>query len=88
MHLPYAFCLPVPSSLTLSQKYKQMQEQGVRPDDPEFLKAHNLLAAIQRQQAFQKQQRMAQHQAQQQRQQQQMNGAPEAANGSHGKLRP
>lgn len=70
-----------------------MQEQGVRPDDPEFLKAHNLLAAIQRQQAFQKQQRMAQHQAQQQaqqqRQQQQMNGAtPEAANGSHGKLCP
>ena len=60
-----------------------MQEQGVRPDDPEFLKAHNLLAAIQRQQAFQKQQRMAQ----QQRQQQQMNGATsEATNGSHGKL--
>lgn len=80
-------CLPLLSSLTLSQKYKQMQEQGVRPDDPEFLKAHNLLAAIQRQQAFQKQQRMAQQQAQQQRQQQQMNGAtPEAANGSHGKL--
>ncbi|CAP96635.1 hypothetical protein E8E15_005628 [Penicillium rubens] len=68
------------------QKYKQMQEQGVGPDDPEFLKAHNLLAAIQRQQAFQKQQRMAQQQAQQQRQQQQMNGAtPEAANGSHGR---
>ncbi|KAJ5181076.1 HAS subgroup [Penicillium cf. griseofulvum] len=74
------------------QKYKQMQEQGVRPDDPEFIKAHNLLAAIQRQQAFQKQQRMAQQQAQQaqqaqqQRQQQQMNGAtPEAANGSHGR---
>jgi hypothetical protein len=67
-----------------------MQEQGVRPDDPEFIKAHNLLAAIQRQQAFQKQQRMAQQQAQQaqqQRQQQQINGAtPEAANGSHGKL--
>ncbi|KAJ5442795.1 HAS subgroup [Penicillium cf. griseofulvum] len=74
------------------QKYKQMQEQGVRPDDPEFIKAHNLLAAIQRQQAFQKQQRMAQQQAQQaqqaqqQRQQQQMNGATlEAANGSHGR---
>ncbi|KAJ5803999.1 uncharacterized protein N7518_000302 [Penicillium psychrosexuale] len=78
----------LPSNLTqqnvqeILQKYKQMQEQGVRPDDPEFLKAHNLLAAIQRQQAFQKQQRMAQ----QQRQQQQMNGAtPEAANGSHGR---
>lgn len=61
-----------------------MQEQGVRPDDPEFIKAHNLLTAIQRQQAYQKQQRMAQ----QQRQQQQMNGAaPEAApNGTHGKF--
>lgn len=82
----------LPANLTqqnvqeILQKYKQMQEQGVRPDDPEFLKAHNLLAAIQRQQAFQKQQRMAQQQAQQQRQQQQMNGAtPEAANGSHGR---
>lgn len=86
-YISIRYSLDAPSyympSLTLSQKYKQMQEQGVRPDDPEFLKAHNLLAAIQRQQAFQKQQRMAQ----QQRQQQQMNGAtPEAANGSHGKF--
>lgn len=76
----------MPLTLTSSQKYKRMQEQGVRSDDPEFLKAHNLLTAIQRQQAFQKQQRMAQQQTQQQRQQQQANGAtPDPANGSHGK---
>lgn len=37
-----------------------MQEQGVRNDDPEFLKVHNLLAAVQRQQAYQKQ-RQHQH---------------------------
>ncbi|KAL4788039.1 SNF2 family N-terminal domain-containing protein [Aspergillus varians] len=54
------------------QKFKQMQEQGVRHDDPEYLKAHNLLAAVQRQQAFQKQRQLAQkHQLQAQRQQQQ-----------------
>jgi hypothetical protein len=66
-----------------------MQEQGVRPDDPEFLNAHNLLTAIQRQQAFAKQQRMAQQQAQQQRQPQQMNGSTTdavATNGAHGKF--
>ncbi|KAJ5146317.1 HAS subgroup [Penicillium bovifimosum] len=63
-------------------KYRQMQEQGVRSDDPEFLKAQSVLIAIQRQQAFQKKQRFAQ----QQQQQQQANGAtPEAANGSHGR---
>ncbi|KAJ5795107.1 HAS subgroup [Penicillium paradoxum] len=63
------------------QKYKQMQEQGLGPDDPEFLKAHNLLSAIQRQQTFQRQQR---EQRQQQQQQQQVNGAaPDVANGSH-----
>jgi ATP-dependent helicase STH1/SNF2 len=68
-----------------------MQEAGVRSDDPEFLKAHNLLTAIQRQQAYAKQQRMAQQQQaqQQQRQPQQMNGTtPDAVatNGAHGKF--
>ena len=65
----------------------------MRHDDPEYLKAHNLLSAIQRQQVFQKQRQIAQHQlqAQQQQQQQQrqhqLNGVtPDgAANGSHGK---
>ncbi|CAG7915507.1 unnamed protein product [Penicillium olsonii] len=68
------------------QKYKQMQEQGVRADDPEFQRAHQLLSMIQRQQAFAKQQRMAQQQVQQQRPPQQTNGAaPEAVatNGAH-----
>ncbi|RAL10055.1 putative RSC complex subunit (Sth1) [Aspergillus homomorphus CBS 101889] len=61
------------------QKYKQMQEQGVRHDDPEYLKAHNLLSAVQRQQVFQKQ-RFAQQQLQAQQRQQQLNGVtPEAA---------
>lgn len=62
-----------------------MQEQGVRHDDPEYLKAHNLLAAVQRQQVFQKQKQLQQLQAQQ-RQQQQLNGttpdgAPNGVNG-------
>ncbi|KAI1990152.1 transcriptional regulator [Ophidiomyces ophidiicola] len=63
----------LPPNLTHQHKYRQMQEQGVRPDDPEFLKAHNLLSAIQRQQAFQKQRHAQQLQAQrlQQTQQQQ-----------------
>ncbi|EIT72547.1 superfamily II DNA/RNA helicase [Aspergillus flavus] len=61
------------------QKYKQMQEQGVRHDDPEFLKAQHLLSAVQRQQFFQKQRQVAQQQLQAQ-QRQQMNGAgPDSA---------
>lgn len=80
--------LPVfPSRICLTplQKFRQMQEQGVRHDDPEYLKAHNLLAAVQRQQVFQKQKQLQQLQAQQ-RQQQQLNGttpdgAPNGVNG-------
>lgn len=75
--------------LTTSKKYKQMQEQGVRHDDPEYLKAHNLLSAVQRQQVFQKQRQIAQQQQlQAQQRQQQLNGTtPEAAgpNGMHGR---
>ncbi|CAL5871790.1 uncharacterized protein PFLUO_LOCUS6043 [Penicillium psychrofluorescens] len=67
------------------QKFKQMQEQGVRHDDPEYLKAHNLLSAIQRQQAYQKQRMQQQQQLQAQQRQQQMNGAgaDAATNGAH-----
>ena len=87
---PSATNLPRPSlALTWSQKYKQMQEQGVRADDPEFQRAHQLLSMIQRQQAFAKQQRMAQQQVQQQRPQQTNGGAaPEAVatNGAHGEF--
>ena len=62
-----------------------MQEQGVRHDDPEYLKAHNLLSAVQRQQVFQRQRQFAQQQIQQ-RQQQQNGATPDVAtNGVHGK---
>lgn len=62
-----------------------MQEQGVRHDDPEYLKAHNLLSAVQRQQVFQRQRQFAQQQIQQ-RQQQQNGAIPDVAtNGVHGK---
>lgn len=69
-----------------------MQEQGVNPNDPEYIKAHQLLATIQRQQMMKQKQR--QQQAQQAQQQVahpvnvNQNGAvPDAAtNGVHGKL--
>jgi ATP-dependent helicase STH1/SNF2 len=60
-----------------------MQEQGVRHDDPEYLKAHNLLAAVQRQQAFQKQRHFQQQQLQAQRQQQ-LNGTGQDSAGPNG----
>lgn len=67
-----------------------MKEQGVRQDDPEFLKAHNLLTAISHQQnlarqkqAYAQQQQQAQHRNQQQ--QQQNGGSSQAAtNGING----
>ncbi|KAE8382061.1 SNF2 family N-terminal domain-containing protein [Aspergillus bertholletiae] len=65
------------------QKYKQMQEQGVRHDDPEFLKAQHLLSAVQRQQFFQKQRQVAQQQLQAQ-QRQQMNGSGPDSTGANG----
>ena len=69
-----------------------MKEQGVRQDDPEFLKAHNLLTAISHQQhlarqrqAYAQQQQQAQHRHQQQQQQQQNGGNSQAAtNGVNG----
>ncbi|OJI98989.1 hypothetical protein ASPVEDRAFT_25827 [Aspergillus versicolor CBS 583.65] len=73
--------MSLPANLTpqhiqeVLQKFKQMQEQGVRHDDPEYLKAHNLLAAVQRQQAFQKQRQLAQQQQLQAQRQQQQNGS-------------
>ncbi|THC95532.1 hypothetical protein EYZ11_005004 [Aspergillus tanneri] len=70
------------------QKFKQMQEQGVRHDDPEYLKFHNILSAVQRQQVYNKQRQIAQQQLQAQQRQQQLNGVtPEsaAANGVNGR---
>jgi ATP-dependent helicase STH1/SNF2 len=72
-----------------------MQRSGVRHDDPEYIKAHNILAAVQKQQAFQKQRQLHQQQLQQQQlqqqqqqvqQQQQTNGnnADVVANGVNG----
>ncbi|KAL5342964.1 SNF2 family N-terminal domain-containing protein [Aspergillus crustosus] len=77
--------LSIPANLTpqhiqeVLQKFKQMQEQGVRHDDPEYLKAHNLLSAVQRQQAIQKQRQLAQQQQLQVQRQQQNGSSQESA---------
>lgn len=68
-----------------------MQQSGVRHDDPEYIKAHNILSAVQKQQAFAKQRLQQQQQFQRQQQlqqQQQMNGnnADAIANGANGML--
>ncbi|KAI4179851.1 MAG: hypothetical protein L6R41_007607, partial [Letrouitia leprolyta] len=81
----------VPQGLTKAQvqetyhKYQQMQDQGVRPDNPEFIKAVNILQAVQKQQNFVKQRALAQQQTQQQQaQQQQIAKAQETTNGANG----
>jgi ATP-dependent helicase STH1/SNF2 len=48
-----------------------MREQGVSADNPEFIKARNLLAAVQQQSTLAKQRQMMQRQQQQQQQHQQ-----------------
>lgn len=63
-----------------------MQERGIQPDDPEYIKAHNLLSAVQRQQTFQRQRHIAQQQQlhvqrQRQAQQAQQNQPPQQMNG-------
>lgn len=67
-----------------------MKEQGVRQDDPEYLKAHNLLTAISQQQQFARQRQayaQQQQQAQHRQQQQQNGGSSQAAtNGIKGML--
>lgn len=66
----------------------KMKENGVREDDPEYLKAHNLLTAVSQQQQFRKRQAQQQEAiARQQRQiQQQQNPAiaQNIANGANG----
>ncbi|KAL8836857.1 MAG: hypothetical protein Q9170_002748 [Blastenia crenularia] len=77
----------LPPNLTKAQiqetynKFQQMQEQGVRPDNPEFIKAVNFLQAVQKQQNFNKQRAFAQ---QQQAQQQHIAKAQETTNGVNG----
>ncbi|KAI4177767.1 MAG: hypothetical protein LQ343_000231 [Gyalolechia ehrenbergii] len=81
----------VPQGLTRAQvqetyhKYQQMQDQGVRHDNPEYIKALNILQAVQKQQNFVKQRALAQQQTQQQQaQQQQIAKAQETTNGANG----
>jgi ATP-dependent helicase STH1/SNF2 len=59
-----------------------MQKSGVRTDDPEYIKAHNILLAVQKQQAFAKQRFQQQQQLQQQRQQQQQQIQQSNGNGN------
>lgn len=73
--------------LTVSQKFKRMQEAKVPVTDPEYIKAHRLLAAVQQNQQFRKMQQQQQMQAAQHRAQVQSQGQPmpPAANGVNGK---
>lgn len=62
-----------------------MQAQGVRPDNPEYIKLINILHQVQKSQNFAKQRALAQQQAQQQQaQQQQVAKAQENTNGVNG----
>lgn len=76
--------------LTTPQKYQQMKAQNVSESDPEFIKARNLLHAVQQQTTLQKQRQrymMEQQQKQQQlqqQQQQQMNGTTHPAAATNG----
>lgn len=69
--------MPIPPNLTpqqineVMQKFRRMQEQNVRPDDPEYIQTHGLLLSIQKNYAIQKQRQI--HQQQQQHRQAQMN---------------
>ncbi|KAL9612428.1 MAG: hypothetical protein Q9167_002976 [Letrouitia subvulpina] len=68
------------------QKYHQMQEQGVRQDDPEYIKTVNILQAVKQQSTLAKQKALLQQQAQQvEAQRQQISKAQETANGVNGK---
>lgn len=60
-----------------------MQRTGVRQDDPEYIKVHNILAAVQKQQAYQKQRQIQQQQLQQQQLQQQQLQQQQQPNGSN-----
>lgn len=72
------------------QKYREMQQSGVRHDDPEYIKAHNILSAVQKQQAYAKQRFQQQQLQRQQQLQQQSNGnaADGIANGVNGRPGP
>lgn len=62
-----------------------MTEQGVRQDDPEYLKAINILKSVQQQTTFNRQRALAQQQTQQQPSHPvQANKAQDATNGVNG----
>ncbi|KAL8639757.1 MAG: hypothetical protein Q9228_003240 [Teloschistes exilis] len=64
-----------------------MTEQNTPQDDPEYIKAINILKSVQQQTAFNKQRALAQQQTQQQQSHQvQANKAQEATNGINGML--
>jgi ATP-dependent helicase STH1/SNF2 len=65
--------------LTTEQKFQRMKQQKVPETDPEFLKAHRFLTAVQQQQNFRRLVRQQQMQSQQQKHQQQQ---PQQANGN------
>jgi ATP-dependent helicase STH1/SNF2 len=68
--------------LTTEQKFQRMKQQKVPETDPEFLKAHRFLTAVQQQQNFRRLARQQQMQSQQQKQQQQQQQQqPQQANG-------
>jgi len=68
--------------LTTEQKFQRMKQQKVPETDPEFLKAHRFLTAVQQQQNFRKLVRQQQMQSQQQKHQQQQQQQPQQANGN------
>jgi ATP-dependent helicase STH1/SNF2 len=65
--------------LTTEQKFQRMKQQKVPETDPEFLKAHRFLTAVQQQQNFRRLVRQQQMQSQQQKHQQQQ---PQQSNGN------
>lgn len=74
IHMFIPHNLPV-GSLTSVQKFKQMRAQGVSQEDPEFVKIHRTLMAVQKQKEFQKQSQIfAQQQAPQRQQPNGTNG--------------
>ncbi|KAF2680613.1 hypothetical protein K458DRAFT_392663 [Lentithecium fluviatile CBS 122367] len=63
-------------------KYNQMRQQGVPETDPEFIKARNLLQAVQKQNFARQRQAQAMQQQMQQRQQSQSEQSPAQQNGA------
>ncbi|KAL8782529.1 MAG: hypothetical protein Q9213_005294 [Squamulea squamosa] len=81
----------IPPNLTRAQleetynKYQQLQKQGVRHDDPEYIKTCQILSAVKQQQnLIQKKLAMQQMQQQQHAQQRQAPKAQENVNGANG----